>query len=149
VRFADRRLEDGYPKWRAANLPFEQCHSITIDCNRWLTVSWVSLSTPRYSRYSRYSPYSHSMIFIRSKLLNFRRKCFLRTTKNRPADPSETCALDFKHEFHRFAICSVSATIDNDRSIFGNYVIGAPHAQRQKRPSVSPVPVLSLRGAVG
>jgi predicted DNA-binding transcriptional regulator YafY len=21
-------------------LPFEQCHSSTIDCNRWLTVSW-------------------------------------------------------------------------------------------------------------
>jgi hypothetical protein len=38
--------------------------------------------------------------------------------KNRLADPSEICALEFKGEFRRFGICSVSATIDIDRSIF-------------------------------
>jgi hypothetical protein len=38
--------------------------------------------------------------------------------KNRLADPSEIYALDFKHEFRRSAIGSVSATIGVDRSIF-------------------------------
>jgi hypothetical protein len=43
---------------------------------------------------------------------------FSRTTKNRLADPSEICALEFKGEFRRFGICSVSATIGTDRSNF-------------------------------
>jgi hypothetical protein len=38
-------------------------------------------------------------------------KFFLRITKNRLADPSEICALDFKGQFHLFGICAVSATI--------------------------------------
>jgi hypothetical protein len=38
-------------------------------------------------------------------------KFFLRTTKNRLANPSENCALDFKREFRRSATWSVSATI--------------------------------------
>jgi len=40
-----------------------------------------------------------------------------RTTKSRLADPSEICALDFKHQFRRSTICSVSATIGINRSI--------------------------------
>jgi hypothetical protein len=40
--------------------------------------------------------------------------------KNRLADPSEICALDFKHEFGRSAACSVSATIGIDRSILAD-----------------------------
>jgi hypothetical protein len=47
-----------------------------------------------------------------------RHKFFPHTTKNRLPDPSETCALESQGEFRRFGICSVSATIDNDRSIF-------------------------------
>ncbi|ESW87697.1 hypothetical protein X772_11580 [Mesorhizobium sp. LSJC280B00] len=38
--------------------------------------------------------------------------------KNRLPDPSEICALEFKGEFRRFKICSVSATIGIDWSIF-------------------------------
>jgi hypothetical protein len=37
--------------------------------------------------------------------------------KNRLRDPSKICALEFKEEFRRFGICSVSATIDDDRPI--------------------------------
>jgi hypothetical protein len=33
-------------------------------------------------------------------------------------DPSEICVLEFKGEFRRFGICSVSATIGTDRSNF-------------------------------
>jgi hypothetical protein len=40
------------------------------------------------------------------------------TPKNRPVDPSEIRALEFKGEFRRSAICSVSGTIGIDRSIF-------------------------------
>jgi hypothetical protein len=50
--------------------------------------------------------------------LIFHRKFFLRTAKNRLPDPSEIPALDFKEEFRRSAICSISATIGIDRSIF-------------------------------
>jgi hypothetical protein len=42
----------------------------------------------------------------------------MHATKNRLTDPSKIRALDFKQEFRRFAICSVSATIGIDRSIF-------------------------------
>jgi hypothetical protein len=45
-------------------------------------------------------------------------KIFLRTTKNRLVDPSEICALEFKGEIRRLGVCSVSATIGIDRSIF-------------------------------
>jgi hypothetical protein len=38
--------------------------------------------------------------------------------KNRLADPSEICALDFKGEFGRSEIGSVSVTIVINRSIF-------------------------------
>jgi hypothetical protein len=38
-------------------------------------------------------------------------------TKNRFADPSKICALDFIEEFRRFGLCLVSATIGINRSI--------------------------------
>jgi hypothetical protein len=43
----------------------------------------------------------------------------LRLVKNRLGDPSGIRALEFKREFRRSAISSVSATIDVDWSIFG------------------------------
>jgi hypothetical protein len=39
-------------------------------------------------------------------------------TKNRLTNPSEILTLDFKGEFRRFEICSVSATTGSDRPIF-------------------------------
>jgi hypothetical protein len=88
--------------------------------------------------------HSHSMIFGHGKALIERRKSFMRGTKNRPADPSEICALDFKQEFARFPISSVSATIGIDRSIFA--ISGPPtphwlagekyrHRRSERRPS--------------
>jgi hypothetical protein len=50
--------------------------------------------------------------------LIYQRNFFLPTAKSRLADPSENCALDFKRESRRYAISSVSATIDIDRPIF-------------------------------
>jgi hypothetical protein len=52
--------------------------------------------------------------------LTFQRKFFLLATKNRLADPSKNHALDFKHEFGRSAVCSVSATIGINRSILAD-----------------------------
>ncbi|MET4291218.1 hypothetical protein ABIB06_002567 [Bradyrhizobium sp. LB8.2] len=58
-------------------------------------------------------------------------KFFLHAMKNRLPDPSEICALEFKGEFRRFKICSVSAT---NRS--GHSPSGDGHFQRrQKLPS--------------
>jgi hypothetical protein len=62
--------------------------------------------------------HSHSIILGHGNALIFQRKLFLRTMKNRLPDPSKICALDFKKEFRRSAICSVSQTIDIDWSIF-------------------------------
>jgi len=57
---------------------------------------------------------------------------------NRLLDPLETWALDFKREFPRFKICSVSTTIGINRTISGisseNGVVGLA----EKRPSGSP-----------
>jgi hypothetical protein len=65
--------------------------------------------------------------------LNFQRKFFLRMMKNRLPDPSEICALDFKQEFRRFAIPSVSATIGIDRPIFrAPLAPSINHRRRQK-----------------
>ena len=70
---------------------------------------------------SRTSPnHSHSIVLSHGNALNFQSKFFLCEMKNRLPDPSEICALDFKHEFGRSAVCLVSATIDNDWSIFSN-----------------------------
>jgi len=69
--------------------------------------------------------------------LNSKRKFFLRTTKNRPTDPSKICALEFKREFRRFGICSVSATIDDDRSIFFKlleHAVGIRHWEKTVSP---------------
>jgi hypothetical protein len=55
---------------------------------------------------------------MHGKALNSRCKFFPRTPKHRSPDPSENRALDFKGEFRRSAICSVSATIDIDWSTF-------------------------------
>jgi hypothetical protein len=52
------------------------------------------------------------MIFNNHKPLIQPSKCIRRSPKNRPPDPSEICALDFKGEFRQSAICSASATID-------------------------------------
>lgn len=62
--------------------------------------------------------HSHSIILRHGNALNFQRNFFLCAMKNRLADPSEICALDFKHDFGRSAVRSISATIDNDWSIF-------------------------------
>jgi hypothetical protein len=64
------------------------------------------------------SPHSHSIVLSHGNALNFQRKFFLCATKNRLTDPSENRALEFKGEFRRFGIRSVSATIANDWSIF-------------------------------
>jgi hypothetical protein len=47
-------------------------------------------------------------------------KFFRHAAKNRLADPSKIRALEFKREFRRFRICSVSGTIGIDRSIFAD-----------------------------
>jgi len=47
--------------------------------------------------------------------LKSKRKFLLSITKNRLADPSEICALEFKEEFRRSAICAVSPTIGINR----------------------------------
>jgi hypothetical protein len=62
--------------------------------------------------------HSHSIILSDRNALNSVHKFFLPTMKNRLPDPSEICALEFKGEFRRFKICSVSATIGIDWSIF-------------------------------
>jgi hypothetical protein len=56
----------------------------------------------------------HSIILGHGNALIFQRKFFLRTRENRLHDPSKICALEFKGEFRRFGIWSVSATIDID-----------------------------------
>jgi hypothetical protein len=63
------------------------------------------------------APHSHSIIFVHGNALKFQR-IFQRKLKHRAPDPSEICALDFKEKFRQFAICSVSATIGIDWSIF-------------------------------
>ena len=62
--------------------------------------------------------HSHSIVLSDGNALNFKCKFFLHTTKSRLADPSEIRALEIQGEFSRFAICSVSTSIDIDWSIF-------------------------------
>jgi hypothetical protein len=64
------------------------------------------------------TPHSHSIVLSHDNALIFRRKIFLRATKNRLADPSKISALEFKGEFRRFGIWSISATISPDWAIF-------------------------------
>jgi len=60
---------------------------------------------------------------------------FLRIVKDRRGDPSEIRAPDFKGEFWRSTICSVSATIDIDRLIFKNRRQSGVIGMVAKRPS--------------
>jgi hypothetical protein len=69
-------------------------------------------------RRKRPFPHSHSIVLMHGNALILPSKFFLRATKNRLPDPSKIRAPEFKSEFHRFGICSVSVTIDIDRSIF-------------------------------
>jgi len=62
-------------------------------------------------------PHSHSMISCHRRALNYQRKSLLRTAKHRRPDPSEICALEFKGKFRRFGVCSISTTIEINRSI--------------------------------
>jgi hypothetical protein len=55
--------------------------------------------------------------------------------KNRPPDPSEICALEFKGEFRGFGNCSVSATIGIDWSIFKICGESGVIGLAEKRPS--------------
>jgi hypothetical protein len=96
--------------------------------------------------------HSHSMILIRSKLLNFQRKCFPRTTKNRPADPPirQKLALLISNtnftdpRFARFQ--RLSTTIGR----FSAITSSERHALRGRKDRQShPCPCFSLRGAVG
>lgn len=73
------------------------------------------------------------MVLSDGNALYSKRKFFLHTTKNRLSDPSKICALDFKHEFRRFAICSVSATIGNDRSTFSRLIENAVDTHQGKK----------------
>jgi hypothetical protein len=80
--------------------------------------------------------HSHSMIFVHGNALKFRRKFFQCTLKHRAPDPSGICALDFKENFRRFAIWSISATIGIDWSIFLNIeqAAGARHPEKYGQP---------------
>jgi hypothetical protein len=79
----------------------------------------------------------HSIIFSVGSALIFQRKFFSRTMKNRLPDPSKICALEFKREFRRFKVCSGSATIDNDRSIFHLINPAAHFAPAREIPSAT------------
>ena len=68
---------------------------------------------------------------LNSNMLICRHNSFRQTAKNRLGDPSETRAPEFKEEFPRSAICSVSATIAINWSIF----LGRPLGKRQPHPS--------------
>ena len=81
-----------------------------------LRISGRDARAPSY--HNPLNPHSHSIVRSDRNALNSKCKFFLRAAKNRPTDPSEIFALDFKWEFLGFGICSVSATIDIDRSIF-------------------------------
>ena len=61
-------------------------------------------------------PHSHSMVLSDDNALIYQCKFFRHTTKNRLADPSKIRALEFKSEFRRFRIRSVSRTIGIDWS---------------------------------
>jgi hypothetical protein len=66
-------------------------------------------------------------------VLILRRQFFSRIPKNRIPDPSENRALEFKWEFRRFGICSVSAAIGINWSIFYVAAATALSARLQKK----------------
>jgi hypothetical protein len=81
-------------------------------------VSTILTPRPPNSLRRHSTAHSHSIIFVHDNALKFRRKFFQYTLKHRAHDPSEICALDFKENFRRFAIWSISPTIGIDWSIF-------------------------------
>ena len=80
------------------------------------TSSLTRCSRPLYRAVSH--PHSHSIVLGHGNALIFQRKFFLRMRENRLHDPLKICALEFKGEFRRSGIWSVSATIDIDWPIF-------------------------------
>ncbi len=88
---------------------------------RELSAAGAETTSPFIAALSRftpqYSPDSHSILQIHGNTLNQRRNSLRHTTKNRLPDPSETCAPEFKEEFRRSVMRSVSATTDVDCSI--------------------------------
>jgi hypothetical protein len=82
-------------------------------------------------------PYSHSIVLSHGNALILRRKFFLRMKKNRLTDPSKIRALEFKREFRRFRICSVSGAIGIDRSILADSAKMTGWTGSRKKPSAA------------
>jgi hypothetical protein len=60
----------------------------------------IAANTLCYPTLANCTPrHSHWIITRDRNALNYERKFFLSITKNRLADPSEICALEFKEEF--------------------------------------------------
>jgi hypothetical protein len=68
---------------------------------------------PQYS----HTPHSRSIVFYHNAF-DLPEKIFSAHDEEPSRRPVRICALEFKGEFHRAGICSVSTMIDNDRSIF-------------------------------
>jgi hypothetical protein len=66
-------------------------------------------------------------------VLIWRRKFFLRTTKNRPADPSEIALLIYKNEFRRSAICPALAAVGIDWSVLKYSANGTTSLAKKSR----------------
>jgi hypothetical protein len=108
----------------------------------------LSIPRPPIAAFST-PPHSHSIVLSDDNALIFQRKFFPRTMKNRLPSPSEIRAYDFKRQFRRFEICSVSATIGIDRSIFRVFTraIGSPQSKKDRQgPALSAGVSSSLRG---
>ena len=88
----------------------------------------------------RHPPFSttrhaHSILSMYRNALIYKRKIFLLTVETPTAEPSKFSAFDFKGEFARFDFSAVSATIDNDWSIFSRTVPNRARPANSKRPS--------------
>jgi hypothetical protein len=120
LRSSKLRLENERPNNRIAIENRERLRSKSTRDYRVLSIDTFHQRHPRPSLSYPVlaAPHSHSIVLSGDNALIFHLKFFLRKAKSRLPDPSKTPALDFKEEFRRFAICSVSATIGIDRSIF-------------------------------
>ena len=97
---------------------------------------WLRNPIPHYPKLAHSTPgHSHSMISKHRNALSFQRKFFLHIAKNRPTDPSEIRALEFKAEFRRSAICSLPVTIGIDRPILDIFREDGVISMAQERPS--------------
>jgi len=105
----------------------------SIDCYRWPGIRPSVLCYPILLHGT--PPHSHSIVLRHGNALICPRKFFPPATKNRLRDPSEICAIDFKNEFRRSAICLVSAAIGIDWPICDLRSDRPPSAPRQKTPS--------------